>query len=204
MRDLKEIPSRPWKRAEDAPLNIDAIHRASPKDRWFLQPIYRDCGSYSPPGHWDQPRIIHKLELMPADVIFDFYFGLVSFACLCANRPVPKIIGVEINLALAAQCERDVNTLRARTCKVEIRVEDAAIADGSGVTVLCLFHPFGEATLRCSPHQIGRAVCCRPAKLPPVCSPEPQRGAEEFTAKKTRFASSMTFPNRASCRRPDR
>jgi SAM-dependent methyltransferase len=109
---------------------------------------HADNYAYSTPDYLDLRRILARLDMTQADVFYDIGCGMGRVVCLAARSPLTKVVGIELNPALAEIARRNAASLRGRRSPIEIRTEDAATAGVSNGTLYYLFNPFGPDTLR--------------------------------------------------------
>lgn len=164
MSDLARIPSLLWKKSNDWLLGIDTI-TVPERDKTAAGAAitaFDDSYAYSSPDYADLRRVIRRLALKPADVVYDFGCGLGRFVCLAARQRVAKVVGIEINSALLDRCRRNVRSLRGRKSAIDLRGEDASVTDLGGGTVFFLFNPFGPSTFQAVLANLERSLKTNP------------------------------------------
>lgn len=87
------------------------------------------------------------MRLRADDVVVVYGSGKGRAVCHFARRPISKVIGIEIDRDLCDVAIANAARLRRRRAEIEIRNEDAAIANVEEATACFLFNPFGPKTL---------------------------------------------------------
>lgn len=82
------------------------------------------------------------------DVIYDIGAGKGRILCVFSRRKLKKCVGIELMEEYCEIARSNAQRVRGRRSPIEIRCEDAAIADMSDGTVYFLFNPFGFDTMR--------------------------------------------------------
>jgi protein-L-isoaspartate O-methyltransferase len=109
--------------------------------------------------------ILGRLSLNEEDVVCDLGCGTGRMLCWLARQRVKLCLGVERDEGLAAIARANLAGFRRLRSPVEIRVEDAAETDLSGVTVLFLRNRFGAEALRAVLTNLRASAASRPGRL---------------------------------------
>jgi SAM-dependent methyltransferase len=126
---------------------------------------FNDSRWYDSVDYPQLARILDSLELNERDTFFDVGCGMGRVVCLAARRPVRKVVGVELDSALAEEARRNAANLKGRLAPIEILACDAATADYSEGTAFVLFNPFGEHTMKLFIEQVRRSLVANPRKI---------------------------------------
>ena len=97
---------------------------------------------YEPTQYPTIEKIIGAIRLGPTDQVFDIGCGAGRALCLFARRSVARCVGIEYVPWVAAAARRNAANLRGRKATIEIRAQDARLADYSGGTIYYFFNPF--------------------------------------------------------------
>ena len=92
-------------------------------------------------------RYLSPLCLTPVDVVVDVGCGMGRILCQCAQMNVAQCIGIEIDPALAERARANADALFVTT-PIDIHCGDAAAFDYTPATVIVLFNPFGNDTMK--------------------------------------------------------
>ena len=82
------------------------------------------------------------------------------------------VVGVDLSLGLCAEARRNAEHMRWRKTAIQVRCEDAAVADISDGTIYFMFNPFGAATLKDFLNNIHTSLVRHPRRVVIVyCNP---------------------------------
>jgi SAM-dependent methyltransferase len=129
----------------DAWMRVDTAHT---DDASVVQGAHHDSHEFQTNSHLTIRSVIRRVRPGAEDTVI--VAGCAKGRALChfARLKVRKVIGIEISSRLAGLARENVTRLRGRRAPVEILNADAALADFSEGTLIYMFNPFGEATLR--------------------------------------------------------
>lgn len=159
------LPRKLWEAANDLFLNI---HTRSFSESWrgrAVPSLYPDNTGYFSPDYLHLRRVVRRLDLRPADVVYDLGCGAGRFLCLAAQCKVSLCVGVEIEQHLCEKARVNVARLRGRRSPIVIRHRDCAAADVSDGTVYYLYNPFGADTMRAFLGNLLRSLIDRPRSI---------------------------------------
>jgi SAM-dependent methyltransferase len=91
-------------------------------------------------------KYLDVLGLRQDDVFFDLGCGAGRIICLASLR-ASRCVGIEMDPALADRARNNARMLRPAHGDIDIRTQDAALADYAAATVIWLSNPFGPKTL---------------------------------------------------------
>ena len=135
-------------------LNIDTSDKVQYEETpgWWRGPKtsaarHQDNCAYGTPDYYYIYRIIKVLNPQPDDVVYDIGSGKGRILCVMSRRNVKKCVGIELFEGLCVAARANAGKMRRRRAPIEIRCEDASVADVSDGTVYFLFNPFGKETL---------------------------------------------------------
>jgi cyclopropane fatty-acyl-phospholipid synthase-like methyltransferase len=109
--------------------------------------------------------VLDALALGPQDVLVDLGSGKGRVLCCAARRPLRLVTGVEYSEALCQLAEENVTHMRGRRVPVRVECGRAEDTDFAGVTVVYLYNPFGEETLRRVLEALGQSLAQSPRAL---------------------------------------
>jgi hypothetical protein len=139
-RYCTSILNRISDRYRDARLDIQTVGA-------FSSP-YPDACDYSYLSYHTYFAIFDRLNLQPTDVTLDIGSGKGRIVCIAATYPIKESIGVEIHPPLCQLARDNAARMRQRRSSIRIVCQSALDFDYDEVTVIVMFHPFGEDTLR--------------------------------------------------------
>ena len=107
-----------------------------------------DSHQFQTNSHFVIRRVIRSVRPEPSDTVV--VLGCAKGRALChfARVPVRKVVGIEISAQLAEVAKQNAGRLHKRKSPIEVRITDAAAADLSEASLIYMFNPFGENTLR--------------------------------------------------------
>ncbi|MFO0984147.1 MAG: methyltransferase domain-containing protein [Planctomycetota bacterium] len=143
-------------------LGIDTtgvIHGPRPGTQ-FGDQLHYECLDYRL-----QRKYLAALRIGPQDVVIDVGCGLGRVLCACARMGAHECIGIEYDATLAAKARENARTLRGRRSPIAVRVGDAVEADYSRGTVIWMFNPFGEQTMKRVLARIEQSLAAAPRTL---------------------------------------
>ena len=154
---------RDWRCAAiDRWLRIDTAARGGSRS---LNTLYDDPVYYEATDYLLLRRYMRPIQLAPGDVVYDIGCGLGRTLCMFARRNVRKCVGIEVSRELAAKARQNAARLRGRCAPIEIRDNDAVLAEYDEGTVFWLNNPFGRETLNAVLQAIARSVGARPRPI---------------------------------------
>jgi predicted RNA methylase len=114
-----------------------------------ISPAFHDDEGYLPISYPGLDDIRRRIEFRAGEVIVDIGCGQGRALCVFSREPaVSQCIGVEYNFGHAEIARRNARSVRARVAPIDIIYGDAAEQDYDSATLILLFNPFGEATMR--------------------------------------------------------
>jgi SAM-dependent methyltransferases related to tRNA (uracil-5-)-methyltransferase len=110
--------------------------------------LLADSHQFQTNSHLVIRRVIRFVQPEPSDTVI--VLGCAKGRALChfARVPVRKVVGIEISAPLAEIAKQNAGRLHKRKSPIDVRITDAAIADLSEASLIYMFNPFGENTLR--------------------------------------------------------
>ncbi len=127
--------------------------------------LNRDMVPYEPTHYRRLQRILAAMKLTPEDTFIDLGCGKGRVVCSVARMRVRKIVGVELDAALADICERNLVRMKGAQSPVEIVRSDAVNYRFTDETAVFIFNPFGYRTLSSVIDNLARSLAARPRKL---------------------------------------
>jgi SAM-dependent methyltransferase len=128
-------------------MNVDTAH--SPDDfRADVRGAHGDAHGFQTVAHSTVQRAARVVKPSPRDTVVVLGCGKGRVLCHFARLRVAKVICIEISPRLAKMAEDNASRLRGRKAPIEVRNADAAAADLSDASIVFMFNPFGESTLR--------------------------------------------------------
>ncbi len=124
-----------------------------------------DTVGYAPTDYLLLRKFMAPVRHTPEDVVVDIGCGMGRLLCLYARKDVRKCLGIECDERLASAARDNAARLRGRRAPLEIRTQDATLADYSEGTIFWFFNPFGPQTLRVVLERIRKTVDARPRRI---------------------------------------
>lgn len=144
-------------------LGIDTI--TLPSGALGVETQFDDRVHYEPVEYRLIPRLLRPLQVAPSDVVFDVGCGLGRFLCVIGRMSVRKCVGIEITPQLASFARLNAEKLRFRKAPIEVRTEDAALADYDEGTIFILSNPFGAKTMEVVLDRIEKSFSDSPRNI---------------------------------------
>jgi SAM-dependent methyltransferase len=164
-----------WSRANDAYLNIDTSDEAhfDEFDRRKGFPFapahddakHQDSIIYQGANYWNLRRIVRVLKPGGKDVFYDIGCGKGRCLCMLARLPIRRVVGIELDARLVEAARSNAKRLRGKRAPIEVRCQDAAMADYSEGTMYLLYCPFGPDTMHDVLEKIRQSVLENPRKI---------------------------------------
>lgn len=133
---------------------------------------YFDARAYGYLSYHTYLAIFDRLQLGPTDVVADVGSGKGRVVCVAATYNVREVIGIEIDLELCDMGRANATRMRGRRSPLRFVCRSATDYDFEGVTVIVMFHPFGEMTLRRMLVRLRESLEAQPRALQLVyCNP---------------------------------
>jgi precorrin-6B methylase 2 len=126
---------------------------------------HADNRAYATPDYHYINKIMETLKPGKQDVLYDIGSGKGRILCVAARKEVGKCVGIEVMDDLCELSRQNAAKLRGKRAPIEIRCEDAAVADMSDGTIYFLFNPFGGETLRDVLQNIARSLAEKPRRI---------------------------------------
>lgn len=150
-----------------------------------------DAHWYVPLAYGQARRVLRSLRLTNDDVVYDIGCGFGRVVCLAARYRVREVIGVECDARFGLQATTNIRRLRRLASPARIEVNDAAVANYDGATVVILFNPFGVATTRAVLQRLetsraGQSGSVRIAYINPTAEQEFERCGWLTCTRRTR------------------
>ena len=105
-----------------------------------------DGRGYSAPDYGNLFRVAKVLDPGPEDVFYDMGSGRGRILCVMAQRPMKRVVGVELLEGLCEQARINAARMRGRRSEVEVCCGDVCKVDLSDGTIYFYYQPFGPAT----------------------------------------------------------
>ncbi len=129
-------------------------------------PTFRDDEGYDPISYPGLEHIRRHVGFLPGEVLVDIGCGRGRALCIFSREPeVERCVGVEYHLGHVQIARQNAGSVRARTAVIDIINGDAGEQDYDGATLILLFNPFGEATMRKTMQCIERSLQRDPRPL---------------------------------------
>jgi SAM-dependent methyltransferase len=119
---------------------------------------------YTPTPYADIFRLLRMVKLGPDDVFVDLGGGLGRAVFAASWLGAKRAIGVEIVEALCDRARQNVRGSRLSDRDIQFICANALDYQHRDTTVLFMFHPFGEQTMRLVLRNIGDAIADRAAQ----------------------------------------
>jgi len=124
-----------------------------------LNPAFPDDEGYDPISYPGLGCIRGKIEFHPQEVLVDIGCGRGRALCVFSREPqVARCVGIEYHAIHAGIAQRNAQSVRGRLAAITIIQGDASEQNYADMTLIFLFNPFGEATMRRTIHRIGLSL----------------------------------------------
>lgn len=124
-----------------------------------FDPAFHDDAGYDPMSYTGLKCILKKVPIFPGEVLADIGCGRGRVVCVFARqRGIAQCLGVEYHPSHAKTAQQNAVNLRGRLAQIHIVEGNAAEQSYDGVTLVFLFNPFGEATMRRTIQKIGTSL----------------------------------------------
>ncbi len=139
--------------------------RTESVEPFVLRGLCKDGVRYEPTPYWVLQLVIKQMKPGPYDVVFDIGCGKGRALAVFARYRVRRVVGIEIDPALAQHAAK--NALTARSCRSHIEVinRNAADVDFDSGTIFFLFNPFGAETLKLVVARIINSLTQHPRQI---------------------------------------
>jgi cyclopropane fatty-acyl-phospholipid synthase-like methyltransferase len=159
---------RLWATANDSYLGIETsdvgyVAQTDPLKGWPFasyssKALYSDANLYQASDYLNIRRVARKLHLSKHDVFYDIGCGKGRVVCTFATYRLKRVVGIDLHDTLCDIARKNAVRMRRRKTPIEIRCEDATIADLWDGTIFFMYNPFGPATLKRVLDNIGRSL----------------------------------------------
>jgi SAM-dependent methyltransferase len=122
-------------------------------------------GHYEPTRYRDLFRMLRHARIGADDVYVDLGCGMGRTVFAAHSLGAKRAIGVDIDPALIAACQANLARSRGGAAGIEFVTAAAETFAHDDTTVLFMFHPFGDGTLRAVIDALGEAQRRRPRTL---------------------------------------
>lgn len=126
---------------------------------------YRDAENYQATKYQLLEKIFCRLQLRPDDIFIDLGCGKGRVIFFVAREKIKKIIGVELDKKLVALARQNLGRLKINHPPIEIVQTDAGRYRFRDETIIFLYHPFGQKTLRKVLDNIKKSLISQPRKI---------------------------------------
>jgi SAM-dependent methyltransferase len=120
--------------------------------------LCNDALRYQASDYLNIRRVARKLHLGECDVFYDIGCGKGRVVCTLATYRLGRVIGIDLDETLCEIARKNAARMRGKKTPIDIRCEDAAVADLSDGTVFFMYNPFGPETLKKMLDNIGRSL----------------------------------------------
>jgi SAM-dependent methyltransferase len=120
---------------------------------------------YLPADYLAIMYLLRPVRFGPTDVFVDIGSGLGRVLFIAARRPIRRAVGIEFDPPLALQAEQNARQLRGAKAPIEIRNQDATVADYSEGTIFWLYNPFGKATMQIVLERLRQSLIIAPRRI---------------------------------------
>jgi SAM-dependent methyltransferase len=138
--------------------NLRWERRMGISTRGIVPTDHPDSVHYGTMGYRTISGILDHLDLGSADVFVDIGSGKGRVLCCAARKPVRRVVGVELSAGLCREARDNAERLRGRRAPITVENTLADKYDYADTTVLFLFDPFGETTLRSALERIAEGT----------------------------------------------
>lgn len=165
---LINVVMRMWEKTNDFYLGIktsaDANHKLSFK-KASEHSKHKDGVYYQGADYRNIRRVIRILNPARNDFVYDIGSGMGRVVCIFARRPLRSVVGIELDPFLCEIARTNAVRLRGKRSPIDIRCEDAAVADLSDGTIYFLYNPFAIETMRDMLDNIEHSMAKKPRKI---------------------------------------
>ena len=124
-----------------------------------------DAHMYAPARYRTIASLLAMTPMGSEDVFYDIGVGMGRVACVAAQLPVKKVVGVEYSADLCTIARRNIQNLRGRISPVDIIEADAGALEYLDGTVFWLFNPFGDVTMARFLGQVQQSLRTHPRRI---------------------------------------
>jgi len=164
--DLRRVQSA-WSAANDFCLGINTDDRGYSLTHARLdnESEHTDSNPYQGADYRNIRRVVRVLTPDRDDLVYDLGCGKGRVVCVFARLPVRGVVGIDLDPALCDVARINAGCLRGRRSPVEIRCEDATLADLSDGTIYFMYNPFGANTMRTVLEKIKGSLSTNPRRV---------------------------------------
>jgi tRNA G46 methylase TrmB len=140
-----------WSKPNDLYLNIntsDESHfrdfdpqKGFPYAKLQEKARHNDSVIYQGANYRNIRRIVRILQPQRSDVFYDIGCGMGRCLCIFARLPLRNMVGIELDPSLVKAALSNAMRLRGKQTPIEVRCQDAAIADYSSRDDLLFVFP---------------------------------------------------------------
>jgi SAM-dependent methyltransferase len=131
-----------------------------------LNPAFRDDEGYDPISYPGLDFIRKRVGFRAGEVFVDIGCGRGRALCVFSRDPVvARCVGIEYHAGHVETARRNARNVRARRALIEVIQGDAAEQHYDGATLILLFNPFGETTMRKTMQSIEASLRRTPRPL---------------------------------------
>jgi hypothetical protein len=124
-----------------------------------------DANWYESKCYYVNWRILKHARLQRSDVLYDVGSGAGRVLCIGALMGVSECVGIELSKDLCDLARKNASSLRPQHAPIEIRQEDATLADYSTGSVFFFCNPFGAETTEAVLQKIRLSLESRPRNV---------------------------------------
>ena len=148
---------------------FDLAYGISTSERRDINPgepsTFADQIKYVPIDYLALAYLFKPMMFARQDVFVDIGCGLGRAVLMASRRPIQHAIGVEYDQNLSKRARENAARLRGRRAPVDILCMDAIEADYSAATIIWMYNPFGEQTMKAVLDRIGASLIRAPRHL---------------------------------------
>jgi SAM-dependent methyltransferase len=126
---------------------------------------HADASPYEPLRYAAVHVILREVAFGADDVFFDVGCGKGRILCVLARQRLRKCVGIEYVPDLAAAAVANSRRARGLRTPIEIRTEDAPLADYSDATIAFFYNPFGVDRMRRCLARIRESLQTHPRRV---------------------------------------
>jgi hypothetical protein len=131
-----------------------------------FDPAFTDDEGYDPISYPGLDYIRKQVGFLPGEVFVDIGCGRGRALCVFAREPaIARCVGIEYHAGHAQIAKRNAQTVRAKVAAIDVIHGDAAEQDYDSTTLIFMYNPFGEATMRKTMERIGWSLQTTPRSL---------------------------------------